>query len=111
MAIHHERAPGDDDPLDQLGPYWRIIVYEYALRREAGLEAKEALRWSFRRVLPPPDGLHPVVAMIAGYEVERGLWEAQASSLVRTLIVAGDRSWHTLREKDGWRPGTLGMGW
>jgi hypothetical protein len=111
MALHQEMVSGDDDPFDQLNPYWRIIVYEYALRREAGLEAKEALRWACRRVLPPPEGLHPVVAMIAGYPVEGELWERQASSLLRTLIVAGDKSWHHLREKDGWRPGTVGMGW
>ena len=111
MAQHPEPTSGIANPLDQLNSYWRLVVYEYALRREAGLEAKEAVRWSLRRVLPPPDGLHPALAMIAGYPVDLESWQEEASSLLRTVIAAGDKSWQTLREKEGWRPGTIGMGW
>jgi hypothetical protein len=27
------------------------------------------------------------------------------------VIAAGDKSWQSLREKEGWQPGTIGMGW
>jgi hypothetical protein len=111
MALLRQTMPEDDDPIHLLNGYSRLIGYEYALRREAGLEPKEAVRWTLRRVLPPPDGLHPAIAMIAGYEVERGVWEEQASSLMRTLIVSCDRSWQALRKIEGWQPGTTGMGW
>jgi len=110
MAL--QRHLGDaSDPIDQLGPYMNLIAYEYALRREAGLEAKEAVRWSFRRVLPPPDGLHPVLAMIAGYPVESGTWDTQASTLLQNLIISGDKTWHSFQAMKDWRPGTVGMGW
>jgi hypothetical protein len=99
------------DPVDQLKPYMSLITYEYTLRRAAGLEAKEAVRWSFRRVLPPPDGLHPILAMIAGYKVEQGVWERQASMLLKTMIVTGEKALQELRDTEGWRPGTVGMGW
>ena len=88
-----------------------LFVYEYALRREAGLDPKEAVRWSFRRVLPPPDGLHPVLALIAGYKVEAGEWEAQALTFLQNLISSADRTWRNLQMSQDWRPGTVGMGW
>jgi hypothetical protein len=99
------------DPLEQLNPYMNLFVYEYALRREAGLDPKEAVRWSFRRVLPPPDGLHPVLALIAGYKVEPGEWESQALAFLQTLIGSADKTWRGLQATQGWRPGTVGMGW
>lgn len=110
MALQRrtEHAP---DPLEQLNPYMNLFVYEYALRREAGLDAKEAVRWSFRRVLPPPDGLHPVLALIAGYKVESGEWEKQALSFLQNLIGSADQTWRNLQLTQGWRPGTVGMGW
>jgi hypothetical protein len=111
MALRRLQMPEEGDPIDQLEPYMSLIVYEYALRREAGLEPKEAVRWSLRRVLPPPDGLHPVLAMIAGYKVAPGVWDAQASALLRGLISTGDKNWHGLRGVEGWRPGSVGMGW
>jgi hypothetical protein len=111
MALPRQSSFDDWDPREQLHPYLRLITYEYALRREAGLEAKEAVRWSLRRVLPPPDGLHPALAMIAGYKVESDIWDAQAASLLHALIVDGDRNWHNLQQSDGWLPGTVGMGW
>jgi hypothetical protein len=111
MALLRQTTPEDDDPIALLNGYSRLIGYEYSLRREAGLEPKDAIRWTLRRVLPPPDGLHPAIAMIAGYEVEPGVWEEQASSLMRTLIVSCDRSWHAVQKVDGWQPGTTGMGW
>jgi len=111
MAIRRLQLPEECDPADQLNPYMPLFAYEYALRREAGLDAKEAVRWSLRRVLPPPDGLHPVLAMISGYKVAPGVWELQASTLLRSLIAAGDKNWHVLRGMGGWRPGTVGMGW
>jgi hypothetical protein len=111
MALLRQTMPEDDDPIHLLNGYSRLIGYEYALRREAGLEPKDAIRWTLRRVLPPPDGLHPAIALIAGYEVERGVWEDQASSLMRTLIVSCDKSWLALRKVEGWQPGTIGMGW
>jgi hypothetical protein len=111
MALLRQSLPEDDDPIQLLNGYSKIIGYEYALRREAGLDPKEAIRWTLRRVLPPPDGLHPAVALIAGYDVERGVWEDQASAIMRTLIVSCDRSWHAVRNLDGWQPGTTGMGW
>jgi hypothetical protein len=49
--------------------------------------------------------------MIAGYPVDLESWQEEASSLLRTVIAAGDKSWQSLREKEGWRPGTIGMGW
>jgi hypothetical protein len=101
----------DDDPIQQLNRYSKLVGYEYALRREAGLEPREAVRWSLRRVLPPPDGLHPAIALIAGYEVETGLWEDQATALLRTLIVSCERAWVAMKNNDAWRPGTTGMGW
>jgi hypothetical protein len=110
MALQRrtEHAP---DPLEQLNPYMNLFVYEYALRREAGLDAKEAVRWSFRRVLPPPDGLHPVLALIAGYKVESGEWEKQALTFLQNLIGSADQTWRSLQMTQGWRPGTVGMGW
>jgi hypothetical protein len=110
MAL--QRQPTDvTDPLDQLNPYMNLFVYEYALRREAGLDPKEAVRWSFRRVLPPPDGLHPVLALIAGYKVDAGEWESQALKFLQTLIPSADRTWRGMQATEGWRPGTVGMGW
>jgi len=101
----------DDDPIQYLDRYSKLVVYEYALRREAGLEPKEAVRWSLRRVLPPPDGLHPAIALIAGYEVETAVWGDQASELLRTLIAGCERSWVAMRKNETWRPGAAGMGW
>lgn len=110
MALQSETDPATD-ALDQLNRYMSLIVYEYVLRREAGLEAKEAVRWSFRRVLPPPDGLHPILAMIAGYKVESDVPDSDTARLLHTVIVACDRQWRNLQGMDGWRPGTIGMGW
>src|ERR1700676_3773343 len=96
---------------DQVAPYMNLIAYEYALRRHAGLEAKEAVRWSLRRVMPPPDGLHPVVALIAGYEADMDAWGGEAMLFLESLIATLDDAWQRQRQKPGWRPGTLGMGW
>jgi hypothetical protein len=110
MALQHQPYEVGD-ALEQLSPYMNLIIYEYTLRREANLEAKEAVRWSLRRVLPPPDGLHPVLAMIAGYAVEPGVWEMEAAQFLQGLIVTLDKAWHRRRQTAGWRPGGLGMGW
>src|SRR5664279_3456973 len=110
MALQRRTEPAED-PLEQLSPYMNLFVYEYALRREAGLDAKEAVRWSFRRVLPPPDGLHPVLALIAGYKVESDQCEAQALAFLQNLIGSADHTWRSLQATQGWRPGTVGMGW
>ena len=103
MALQHQPYEVGD-ALEQLSPYMNLIIYEYTLRREASLEAKEAVRWSLRRVLPPPDGLHPVLAMIAGYAVDPGVWELEASQLLQGLIVTLDKAWHRRRNTPGWRP-------
>ena len=110
MALRRQSSFDDWDPREQLHPYMRLIAYEYSLRREAGLEPKEAVRWSLRRVLPPPDGLHPVLAMIAGYKVDADVWDREAAGLLHALIVDGDRTWHGLQQCEDWRPGTVGMG-
>jgi hypothetical protein len=110
MALQR-RTTDATDPLEQLNPYMNLFVYEYALRRAAGLEPKEAIRWSFRRVLPPPDGLHPVLALIAGYKLEAGDWESQALLFLQTLISSAERTMRGLQATEGWRPGTVGMGW
>ena len=78
------------DPLDQLNPYLDLIWYEYALRREAGLEPKEAVQFSFRRVLPT-DGLHPVLAIIAGYGAGGPPDEVMAELLLETMIALAMR--------------------
>jgi hypothetical protein len=101
----------DDDPTQQLGRYSKLLAYEYALRRAAGLEPRDAVRWSLRRVLPPPDGLHPAIALIAGYEVETAVWGDQATELLRTLITGCENSWIAMRNNEAWLPGTTGMGW
>ncbi len=111
MALQRPMTFDDLDPREQLRPYLGLFAYEYSLRREAGLEPKEAVRWSLRRVLPPPDGLQPVLAVLAGYPVGKGCWEDEAAHLLQALIVSGDRNWQSLREREGWRPGTVGMGW
>jgi hypothetical protein len=111
MALRRQTSFDDWDPREQLHPYMRLVIYEYALRREAGLDGKEAVRWSLRRVLPPPDGLHPVLALIAGYKVESEPWAPQAAALLQALIVDGDKNWHLLQKNGEWRPGTVGMGW
>ncbi len=111
MALQRPMTFDDWDPREQLRPYLGLFAYEYSLRREAGLDPKEAVRWSLRRVLPPPDGLQPILAILAGYPVEPGCREEQAASLLQALIISGDRNWQSLREREGWRPGTVGMGW
>ena len=111
MALRRQTSFEDWDPREQLHPYMRLVTYEYVLRREAGLDPKEAVRWSLRRVLPPPDGLHPVLSMIAGYKVEPGVWESQAAALLQALIVDGDKNWNNLKQHEEWIPGTVGMGW
>jgi hypothetical protein len=110
MALQFELDDASD-LLEQLNRYMNLIVYEYALRREAGLEAKEAVRWSLRRVLPPPDGIHPVLGMIAGYEVDPGAGEMEVVRFLQGLILTLDKAWHSLQGMPGWSPGTLGMGW
>ena len=110
MAIRR-LIPAEDDPIEYLGRYSKLLGYEYALRRAAGLEPRDAVRWSLRRVLPPPDGLHPAIALLAGYEVETALWRDQASELLRMLIAACENSWTAMRDNETWQPGTMGMGW
>ena len=110
MALRRQ-ITADDDPIEQLNRYSTLLGYEYALRREAGLEPRDAVRWSLRRVLPPPDGLHPAIALIAGYEADAAIWGEQASELLRVLMAGCEKSWTTMRNNEVWRPGTAGMGW
>jgi hypothetical protein len=110
MALRRQ-ITADDDPIEQLNRYSTLLGYEYALRREAGLEPRDAVRWSLRRVLPPPDGLHPAIALIAGYQAETAIWGDQASELLRILIAGCEKSWTAMRNNELWRPGTAGMGW
>ncbi len=110
MALRRRHAD-TDSASEQVAPYLNLIAYEYALRRNAGLEPKEAVRWSLRRVMPPPDGLHPVVALIAGYEADVDTWGAEAMQFLEGLIVTLEEAWHRKRNAPGWRPGTVGMGW
>lgn len=37
----HSKADEAGDPFAELNPYFDLIWYEYALRREAGLEPQE----------------------------------------------------------------------
>jgi hypothetical protein len=98
------------DPLDQLNPYLDLIWYEYALRREAGLEPQEAVQFSFRRVLHS-EGLHPVLAIIAGYGVGEPADKVMAELLLENMIDLAEGAWQEFQQIPDWRPGTVGMGW
>ncbi len=103
-------AQNDADPLDQLNPYLDLIWYEYALRREAGLEPQESAQFSFRRVLPT-EGLHSVLAIIAGYGPGEPADQGMAELLLETMIALAEGAWQEFQQIPDWRPGTVGMGW
>jgi hypothetical protein len=111
MALRQEDLSDLQEALDQVHHYWQYFVYEYALRREAGLEAREAVRWSLRRILPPPEGLHPAVAVVAGYRVPPDDSTQMTPMLLQAVINAGEQALNALRATDGWQAGTTGMGW
>jgi hypothetical protein len=96
--------------VDKLGPYWKLLWYEYALRRSAGLDPEDSVRWSMRRVVSRE--LDPVLALIGGYDPHSDdMTGMLAGMLLETLKATGEELFQTLQSTDGWRPGTDGMGW